>query len=642
LEHHCTRAPDDNPAIYLSNTDDRLVLVNSIVRNSAVEQVGRLWYVPPENIQITYTNIQDGWEGLGNIDEDPLFIDATSADPNDWDLNLRPDSPCIDAGSPDTRSLSEDDLTAVLDGDGDGVAVRDMGAFEYAPLDGAPVIATDRSEAVFSTRTGGTNPAAQELRIYNAGVGVLDLVVREDPPCDWLSLSRKQGSIVERGQTLPVLLNVNAIGLSSGNHRCDLGIEAQQALNSPMIVPVELRISEVIYVPESYPTIQSAIDAAESSGAIIVSPGIYVENIDFDGKDLVLSSLDPEDVNVVSSTVIDADQAGSVVIFSGRETPFCQLSGFTITGGHTEGDGGGINGHGTHATIENCAIIDNTVTGGDSNGGGIADCDGIIRSCLIQGNQGLGENSEGAGLSGCDGIIVNCTITDNQAIGADSLGGGLAVCHGTIRDCVITNNVAQENGGGAYSCSGDILNCVVSANTSLWDNGGGLAYVSGAIANCLVSGNRAWLYGGGLDRCTGPICHCTIVDNVTQCWGGGVSRSYGAIANCIITDNRAGIDGQQLWYSSVPSHSCFPGARHNGNIDADPGFVNPGYWDPNGAPWDASDDIWHDGDYHLTESSACLDAGSNLPEVTTDFSGTPRPVDGDSDGLSTADMGCVL
>jgi subtilisin family serine protease len=631
---------DDNPAIYLSSTNDRLVLVDSIVRNDTVEQIGYRWSLPPENIQISYTNIQGGWEGLGNIDEDPLFIDATSADPNDWDLNLRPGSPCVDGGSPDTRSLSEDDLASVLDGDGDGVAVGDMGAFEYMSLDGAPIIATNRSEAVFSTHSGGTNPAAQELRIYNAGVGVLDFVVQEDPPCDWLSLGRTQGSIVERGQTLPILLNVNAIGLSLGNHRCDLVIEAQQALNSPVIVPVELRISEPVYVPESYPTIQAAIDAAESGGAIIVSPGIYVENINFGGKDLVLSSLDPGDVNVVSSTVIDGDQVESVVTFSGSETPFCQLSGFTITRGYTEGDGGGISGHGTHATIENCAIIDNTVTGDDSGGGGMADCDGIIRSCLIQGNQGLGENSEGAGLFGCDGIIVNCTITDNRAIGDDSQGGGLAACHGTIMDCVIRNNVAEENGGGVYNCSGDILNCVVSNNISLADNGGGLAYVSGAIANCLVAGNRSWLYGGGLDRCTGPIRHCTIVDNVTRFWGGGVARSSGSMTNCIITDNYAGLDGQQFWYSSVPSHSCFPGAADRGNIDLNPSFASPGCWDPNGTPWDYLDDIWIAGDYHLTESSACIDAGSNLTGVVTDLSGVPRPLDGTSDGISTADMGC--
>jgi hypothetical protein len=112
------------------------------------------------------------------------------------------------------------------------------------------------------------------------------------------------------------------------------------------------------------------------------------------------------------------------------------------------------------------------------------------------------------------------------------------------------------------------------------------------------------------------------------------------MTNCIITDNYAGLDGQQFWYSSVPSHSCFPGAADRGNIDLNPSFASPGCWDPNGTPRDYLDDIWIAGDYHLTESSACIDAGSNLTGVVTDLSGVPRPLDGTSDGISTADMGC--
>jgi hypothetical protein len=69
---------------------------------------------------------------------------------------------------------------------------------------------------------------------------------------------------------------------------------------------------------------------------------------------------------------------------------------------------------------------------------------------------------------------------------------------------------------------------------------------------------------------------------------------------------------------SQPSH---------GNIDADPLFVEPGHWDLNGTPDDASDDFWVDGDYHLKSqagrwdpvgeiwvhddvTSPCIDAGN--------------------------------
>ena len=63
-----------------------------------------------------------------------------------------------------------------------------------------------------------------------------------------------------------------------------------------------------------------------------------------------------------------------------------------------------------------------------------------------------------------------------------------------------------------------------------------------------------------------------------------------------------------------------------GNIDVDPNFAKPGYWDQNGTPHDADDDFWVDGDYHLCSqagrwyrqsqtwvqdevTSLCIDAG---------------------------------
>lgn len=61
------------------------------------------------SVSTTYTNIQGGWFGEGNIDDDPLFINAVLGD-----YHLFPNSPCIDAG--DNTAVPGD--TADLDGDG--------------------------------------------------------------------------------------------------------------------------------------------------------------------------------------------------------------------------------------------------------------------------------------------------------------------------------------------------------------------------------------------------------------------------------------------------------------------------------------------------------------------------------------------
>ncbi len=47
--------------------------------------------------RITYCDVQGGWEGEGNIDQDPLFVD-----PGDNNYSLLPESPCVDAGSPES------------------------------------------------------------------------------------------------------------------------------------------------------------------------------------------------------------------------------------------------------------------------------------------------------------------------------------------------------------------------------------------------------------------------------------------------------------------------------------------------------------------------------------------------------------
>jgi predicted outer membrane repeat protein len=85
-----------------------------------------IWDNSPESIfafittTISYSDIQGGWNGEGNIDTDPLFTDAGNGD-----HTLQPDSPCIDAGTADLDGDGIEDITDYV-----GLA-PDMGAFEY-------------------------------------------------------------------------------------------------------------------------------------------------------------------------------------------------------------------------------------------------------------------------------------------------------------------------------------------------------------------------------------------------------------------------------------------------------------------------------------------------------------------------------
>ena len=72
----------DGSAIYLEDAD--AVVLNSILWND-----GNEIYVSGGNIEVAYSDIWDGWDGEGNIDEDPDFLDDT--------CHLQ-GGPCVDAG----------------------------------------------------------------------------------------------------------------------------------------------------------------------------------------------------------------------------------------------------------------------------------------------------------------------------------------------------------------------------------------------------------------------------------------------------------------------------------------------------------------------------------------------------------------
>ena len=68
------------------------IVMNCIMWNDSPEEI----YVYSGNPAVTYSNIQDGWIGIGNIDEEPLFVTPDYGD-------YRPlwGCPCIDSGDPD-------------------------------------------------------------------------------------------------------------------------------------------------------------------------------------------------------------------------------------------------------------------------------------------------------------------------------------------------------------------------------------------------------------------------------------------------------------------------------------------------------------------------------------------------------------
>ena len=118
-----------NPGQAQPNRRGLLVLTNCILWDGG-EEIANQGGV----VKATFSDIQGGWEGKGNLSVDPLFVDPDGPDKKpgtaDDNLRLRAGSPCIDKGNsgavpPDSAAL---DLDGKLRVSGNAV---DMGAYEF-------------------------------------------------------------------------------------------------------------------------------------------------------------------------------------------------------------------------------------------------------------------------------------------------------------------------------------------------------------------------------------------------------------------------------------------------------------------------------------------------------------------------------
>ena len=246
-------------------------------------------------------------------------------------------------------------------------------------------------------------------------------------------------------------------------------------------------------VPGSYTTIQATINASSNGDTVLVEPGIYYANINFRGKNIVVTSRyyltnDPATINATiinGSTPINPDTASCVIISSGEDSTTV-LQGFTITGGggtrwedeHGLGswyrEGGGILLQYSFPIIQFNIIRENQITNNSNvtstGGGGIRMGDSYprIRNNIIMNNSG--KYGAGIVLNFTGAEISNNVICLNFGSNSYGSGSGIWMTGPFTRPKLIINNSIVYNSAptgtaGVLAASGTTLK-----NNIIWGN----------------------------------------------------------------------------------------------------------------------------------------------------------------------------
>jgi hypothetical protein len=485
---------------------------NSVIRDNEPVQLDVYF---TSTIDVRYNNILDGWEGEGNIDADPLFVDPQ------WGYyNLRPESPCIDAGDP---AVEDACLPPGLGGVRSDVGRFGGGNNCIEPPCELEAVAVDPPHLLLIG-----NLMQFDAAVVNRCDQALTLdSLAIDLPWSGEHLLVYGGPVLELAPGDSLAWPATLVTDAGGTHEIPLSIYRDGAVVHSAAIEVIVKAAPgPVRVPEHFPTIQEGLNAAFPGDTILVAAGTYsgVGNraLDFHGRAAhLLGSLGAQ------QTVIDCEAAERGFYFRSDEDSTSIVEGIAITNADATGfdypfdRGGG-------AWINYAAPL-------------FRGC--IFRSCRA-------DRGGGVWLWYSTGHFIDCEFVENSA----DEGGALAGSHSPVRfdSCTISRNTADGFGGGTileYSDEGaTFIDCHLEENDAgSWGSGGASYYYQyrSHYADCVISGNSARNAAGVyiFKDSDALLERCVISNNIASGGvGGGVfSRTHSTprLLDCDISNNQA-------------------------------------------------------------------------------------------------------
>jgi len=356
--------------------------------------------------------------GVGNITSAPLFIDLAAGN-----FHLQPNSPCIDAGT-NLSSMTTNDLDGrprPLDGNADGVAAFDMGAYEHlvlfarqdSPSPAPPynswlAAATNIQDAADLTLAGAGDQILVTNGVYKFGGDAADRVALNNALTTLQSVNGPQATTIDGSGAVRCILMTNGTFLSgftlTNGHALDsaagvgfLGFESDAV------------VSNCVIVGNSAPS-------AGGAGSLLVTGGSQPV-----GGSLLNC--------VLSNNSATAFQPGNPTVGIGGAADNCKLTSCALVNNFAAYGGGGA----SASRLINCRVIGNSA---NAEGGGTRWS--WLYNCVVS------SNASGAGAS-FSSTLVNCTLAANPSGGAYS---------GLLANCI-----AYDNGGFGNQVGATLNHC---------------------------------------------------------------------------------------------------------------------------------------------------------------------------------------